>query len=339
MIEDPWHRRARGRAAAAAVAGLSALAACRGAEPELQPLTLEDRRSLAALHRFDPNAARIEDPGTLFLSLDQNLRKWREISARTQLSDLAQRASLEEVLTRQVYYNFDAILAELQHGVDPEHRVVAAAALGFSRIPAPDEPGGDPSFPALHVRAVEPLVQALDSGNDELVVNALLSLGRIASPDMSRQVLVELMVKHHDASVRANAALALAQVCTEADASLVTGPVFSAISDPDATVRLHAVKALGRLHDPGSVGSLLDRLRRDDTPLVRACAALELGKLGDWTAVPYLIDGLQSEAQIVAFQCHRSLVRVTGRTDLRGYKAWRDWWNEAPRNPDRSRKT
>jgi hypothetical protein len=326
MASDVGRTRRPGRAAALAAGLLLAAASCRSEEPRLEPLTEQEKQGLAALRHHDPDAARIHDKGTLFLSLDQNLRKWRELAARTDMSDVQQRGSLEEVLTRQVYYNFDAILSELQHGADPEHRVVAAAALGFSRIPAPDEPGGDPAFPALHPRAVAQLTEQLESGNDELVINSLLSLGRIESPDTSRQVLVELMVKHHNADVRANAALALAQVCDPADAPLVIGPVFSALSDTHPTVRLHAVKVLGRLGERSAVGPLLDRLRRDDTPLVQARAALELGRLGDWSAVTYLIEGLQSDAQIVAFQCHRSLVRLTGRNDLKGYKAWRDWW-------------
>ncbi len=312
-------------------------AACSSAEPPLQPLSLEEKRTLAELRRSDPNLGRIEDKGTLFLSLDQNLRKWRELSSRSELGDVEQRSSLEYVLTREVYFNFDVVLNELEHGSDPEHVVVAAAALGFSRIPAPDEPGGDPTFPALHPRAVAPLLEKIESSNDDVVMNALLSVGRIAAPETPRQLLVELMVKHHNAGVRANAALALASVCTPADAPLVQGPLFSSLSDSDPTVRLHAVKALGRLEDRSAQGPLIERLRRDDTPLVRACAALELGKVGDWTAVTYLIEGLQSDAPIVAFQCHKTLVRLTGKTDLKGYRAWREWWSEAPENRDRPR--
>jgi hypothetical protein len=328
-----------GRFAAAALALLASLASCATEEPKLEPMTAEDQRNLSALEHYDPKLARIEDPGTLFMSLDQNLRKWREFSARTEMSDVQQRVTLEEVLTRQVYYNFDTILAQLQHGTDPEHVIIAAAALGFSRIPAPDEPGGNPAYPAVHPRAVQPLMDTLDSGNDELIVNALLSLGRIAAPETSRQALMELMVKHHNAAVRANAALALSQIIDENDRPLVLGPIFSALSDSDATVRLHAVKALGKLNEKSAVGPLVDRLRRDDTPLVRACAAMELGKLGDPSAITYLIDGLQSDAAIVAFQCHRSLVHLTGRNDIKGYKAWHDWWQESDSNPDRLKRT
>lgn len=315
-------------------AALLLVAACQ-TEPPLEPLPPREMEQLEALRRYDPKTGHVKDKGTLFVSLDQNLRKWRELGTRTEIADIDQRTSLEVVLTRQVYYNFDTILNELEHGTDPEHRVTAAAAIGFSKIPAPDERGGDPAFPTVHGRALQPLLAVIESGQDELVVNALLSLGRIASPETPRDLLIELMVKHHHSDVRANAALALAQVAQPADAPLLMAPLFSSLGDPNPMVRLHAVKALGRIGDRTAHGPLIDRLRRDDTPLVQACAALELGKIGDWGTINYLIDGLQSEAPLVAFQCHQALVRLTRRTDLKGYGAWREWWSEAPENRDR----
>ncbi len=312
-----------------------ALFACKSADPKIEPLQPREMEALEALRRYDPKTGQVKDKGTLFVSLDQNLRKWRELGTRTEIADIDQRTSLEVVLTRQVYYNFDTILGELEHGTDPEHRVTAAAAVGFSRIPAPDQPGGDPAFPLIHPRAVAPLITVIESGQDELVINALLSLGRIAAPETPRDLLIELMVKHHNADVRANAALALAQVATPADAPLLMAPLFSSLGDPNPMVRLHAVKALGKIGDRTAHGPLIDRLRRDDTPLVQACAALELGKIGDWGTVNYLIDGLESSAPLVAFQCHQALVRITKRTDLKGYRAWREWWMEAAQNNDR----
>ncbi len=329
----------RQRSLATAKAMAFAAAACQSNEPTIEPMSLHEREQLAALRHYDPKSARLEDKGTLFVTLDQNLRKWRELGVRTEIADIDQRTSLEVVMTRQVYYNFDTILNELQHGTDPEHRVTAAAALGFSRIPAPDQPGGDPSFPVVHTRAVAPLLAALESPQTELVENALLSIGRIGAPETPRALLVELMVQHHNADVRANAALALAQVATPEDAPLIMGPLFSALGDVSPMVRLHAVKALGKLQDNEVRAALVDRLRRDDTPLVRACAALELGKIGDAGTVSYLIEGLQSEAQLVAFQCHQALVRITKKTDLRGYVSWRDWWDNSPANPGKASKT
>ncbi len=304
--------------------------------PELQPLSAKERAEIDALRRHDPRDGIVTDKGTLFVSLDQNLRKWRELCARTDVSDMDQRRSLEVVLTTQVYWNFDTILGELEHGTDPDHKVTAAAAIGWSRIPAPDEPGGDAEFPAVHRRAVPPLLVVIGSGQDELVVNALLSLARLRDPATPRDLLVELMVKHHHADVRGNAAYALSELAAPVDGVLLPS-LFSSLSDPSPEVRLHVLKALGRIGDKAAVAAMVERLQRDDTPLVRACAAMELGKLGDWSTVSPLIDGLNSDAPLLAFQCHHALVRLTGQQDLKGYTAWREWWNGAKENSDRAR--
>ena len=344
MLSTPDRRRARsaaGRAgplrhsvtAVAAVAAV-ALAGCQG--PDTVPLTPKEQQEHAWLKKSDPNAGKIAERGTLFMSLDQNLRTWRRLTTSTEVGDISQRDSIEQALTRQVYINFDAILDELEHGRDPEHKIVAAAALGFSRIPAPDEPGGNPNYPVLHSRAVAPLLAALDSGNDQIVMNSLLSIGRIASPETPRDVLIELMVTHHAEDVRANAALALAAIVTEADAPLVVGPLYSALSDPSHKVRLHAIKALVRVHDPNTQPALLNILRKDPMPLVQACAAMELGRIGNWDAIDALIEGLHVNHYLLFFECQRSLMRLTGESK-KDYVEWRAWWDKNENNPQRVR--
>lgn len=341
MTVSPHRDRQAGATASfAAPLFLALLAAlpvgCQSA-PELAPLSAMELAEADALRRHDPKAGFVKDRGTLFVSLDQNLRKWRELCARTDVADIDQRSSLEVVLTKQVYYNFETILNELERGTDHDHRVTAAAAIGFSKIPAPDEPGGDADFPALHPRALPPLLYVIESGQDELVINSLLSLARLKMSATPRDLLIELMIKHHHADVRANAAYALAEIAGPQDGPLLMPALFSALSDPAAPVRLHAVKALGRIGDRAAQGQLIERLRRDDTPLVQACAAMELGKLGDWSTVGFLIEGLESDAQLLAFQCHHALVKLTGKTEIKGYLAWREWWEKSPENRDRPR--
>jgi HEAT repeat protein len=326
-------RRIRSGLLAGGLAGL--LAGCQ--TPDTVPLTLKEQQEVGWLNKkSDPNAGKIAERGTLFTSLDQNLRTWRQLTTSTEVGDISQRDSIEQALTRQVYINFDAILDELEHGTDPEHKVVAAAALGFSRIPGPDEPGGNANFPVLHPRAVGPLLAVLESGNDQIVMNALLSLGRIAAPDMPRDMLVELMVTHHSEDVRANAALALASIVTDADASLVVAPLYSALSDPSHKVRLHAIKALVRVHDPNTQPALLNILRKDPMPLVQACAAMELGRIGNYDAIDALIEGLHVNHYLLFVECQRSLMKLTGESK-KDYTEWRTWWDKNPNNPQKVR--
>jgi HEAT repeat protein len=330
-------RSARLRAALAA-AGLASLFGCKS-QPDTVPLTPSEQQEYSWINRLDPNRGKITERGTLFTSLDQNLRTWRKLTTSTEVGDVAQRNSIEQALTRQAYINFDTILDELEHGTDPEHKTVAAAALGFAKIPAPDEPGGSADFPALTPRAVGPLLHTLESGNDQLVMNALLSLSRIASPDTPRDLLIELMVTHHNEDVRANATLVLAAVVTPADDSLVGPALFSALSDPSHKVRLHAVKALGRIGDRNAQPALLNILKNDPMPLVQACAAMEIGTIGNLKAVQPLIDALLCGNDLVVYACQSSLLKLTGETKRMKQPEWRDWWKDNPKNPARETKT
>lgn len=324
--------------AALAAAGLAALLGCKS-QPDTAPLSPQEQQQYSWLNRLDPKRGKIAERGTLFTSLDQNLRTWRKLTTSTAVGDVAQRDSIEQALTRQAYVNFDAILDELEHGTDPEHKTVAAAALGFARIPAPDEPGGNPDFPPLTPRAIEPLLHTLESGNDQLVMNALLSLSRIAAPDTPRDLLVELMVTHHNEDVRANATLVLAAIVTPADDTSVGPQLYSALSDPSHKVRLHAVKALGRIGDRNAQPSLLNLLKNDPMALVQACAAMELGHIGDVRAIQPLISALSAGNDLVVYECQSSLLKLTGETRRMKQPEWQAWWNESPRNPARASKS
>jgi hypothetical protein len=317
---------------AALAAALALPSACKS-EPETAPLTPAEQQQYSWLSRLDPKRGKIAERGTLFTSLDQNLRTWRKLTTSTSVADVEQRNAIEQALTRQAYINFDAILDELEHGTDPEHKTVAAAALGFAKIPAPDEPGGNPDFPALTPRALGPLLHTLESGNDQLVMNALLSLSRIASPDTPRDLLLELMVTHHNEDVRANATLVLAAIVTPADDTLVGPQLFAALSDPSDKVRLHAVKALGRLGNRNAQPALLNLLKNDPMPLVQACAATELGLIGDVRAVQPLIDALATGNAIVVYACQTSLMRLTGESKRLKQPEWQSWWNDSSKNP------
>jgi HEAT repeat protein len=326
------------RAAVVAAAGLAPLGGCKS-QPDTVPLTPAEQQDLSWINRIDPNRGKITERGTLFTSLDQNLRTWRKLTTSTEVGDVAQRNSIEQALTRQTYINFDTILDELEHGTDPEHKTVAAAALGFAKIPGPDEPGGNSDFPALVPRAIPPLLTTLESGNDQLVMNALLSLSRIASPDMPRDLLIELMITHHNEDVRANATLVLAAIVTPADDTLVGPSLFAALSDPSHKVRLHAVKALGRIGDRNSQPALLNLLKSDPMPLVQACAAMEIGHIGNVYAVTPLIEGLKTGNDLVVYECQNSLLKLTGETTRRKYEDWRLFWSQSPKNPGRATKS
>ncbi len=316
------------------VAGLLLLAcgACRSSDPDLEPLTPEElaERDLS----LPPNLGVIDDPGTLFVTLDQNLRSWRALKLSSEAKAKLQIESLEEALTRLVYRNFDVILETLKEG-EAEQRVTAAAALGFSKIPAPDEAGGDPEFPPVHPRAIAPLLEVLEEGNDELTQNGLLAISRIGNPSVPVDLLLELLLTHHSPAVRGNAALALATVLRPGHRDLALSSLYAALEDEDQKVRLHTLTALARLSVPSSAGQVLGIFTDDESPLVRANAAFVLGQLGDDDVVPYLIQGMSSPSAVVRFYSWNALQAITGEDQGEDPEAWLTWYREmvADRGP------
>ena len=297
------------------------------ADADAAPLTVEEQEELLRELGERPEIGVIDTPGTLFLSLDQNLRTWREILRSSEVQRVRQLDSVESALGRQVYLNFDTVLEGLQ-SPDAEHRITAAAALGFARVPSPGQPDYDPRFPPVHERAVDPLVAALESGDDALTRNALVSLARIASEQTPVELLLELLLSHHDPEVRSNAALALSKVLRPADRFKAISPLYAALEDVDAKVRLHAVGAVAALRDASATGQLLVVLQSDESSLVQASAAYALGDLGDVSAVPHLANALLSKTGIVRVASQHSLRKLTG-LDLGNHpQDWMGWYAE-----------
>lgn len=315
---------------------LLALSACStGPDVEYEPLTDAE---IAELSREKPSSpgelGKVQSRDTLFVTLDVNLRRWREVVSSGELKQQYTLPSLERALKRHVYLNFETVLHELEAG-DPHYRPVAAAALGFSVRPAEGEPDYDPRMPPVHARAIEPLVRCIENGSDDLARNALLSLWVIGSPDTPIDLLLEVLSSHHDDEVRSNAALVLARVLRPDDSGQALSVLLAALQDPASKVRLHALTALGVLEDKDAYGELIGILTGNDMPLIRANAARQLGSLGDLRAVPFLVGGLQVAR--VGPQCRRSLIELTGQ-DLgpksEDWVAWlRRWEAERLRRP------
>ena len=309
-----------------ALVGCALLGAC-SSEPETVPLSAMEQRDIEATATSERNLGKIENKATLFRVLEQNLRQWRKLSVDTS-SDRDLRDSYEEALTRLVYNNFDTILLELTDG-NPHNRPAAAAALGFSKIKAPDEPGGDPEKPQVHFAAIPALVAALEEGDDRLTCDALLGLAllRVKDPSIPMDLLLEMVATHHDPDVRANSALVLARLLDPQTGSSALSMLYAGLEDPEPKVRLHVVLAIGALQDPTAYGRLVDIYSNDESPLIRSSAAFALGKLGEFKAIPRLVDGLTSKHAVIRDTCHFALLMIAGEDLGTGPHEWMTWYN------------
>jgi hypothetical protein len=291
-------------------------AACSHAETTKPiPLTDQEKADLAAPR--ETNYGPTKDRATLFLTLDRNLRTWNDAVAKKKGEDLYLTDRLEAVMERHVYWNFDAILDELKNGSD-RNRAIAAAALGFTPSTAPE---GQPSQSKV---AMEALVGVLASDDDLLIQNALVGLAHLADPETPCDPVIDLMLRHHDPDVRANAALAAAKILQPSEASRWLADLSAALDDDEPKVRMHVLNALGHLKHPDAAFQIT-RALNDKTPMVQAAAAKALGDLGVTSMCRYLIDKLTSTTAIVRVQAHDSLCLLAHKNLGEHAEDWQAW--------------
>ncbi len=188
-----------------------------------------------------------------------------------------------------------------------EQRVAAAGALARYR--------SKESLDALIHALGQTVAEARSS-----VVQALVETSRgLSGVDVPRMVL-EAAKK--DRTLHTGAAEALAQL---------GGPVASAffrsaLSDPDASVRLNAVDLVARV-SPEEAGGWVQPLLGDENLNVQKQACIALGQLKTTAAVPDLIALLDPDADPgLRANAVWALQQITGQALSDDPELWRTWW-------------
>ncbi len=97
------------------------------------------------------------------------------------------------------------------------------------------------------------------------------------------------------------------------------------LQDPEAPVRLMAVKALGLLADERAVEPLIAMVADRDAE-IRSATAVALGKLGDYRAVESLIELLADADEQVTEDAWQALKAITGKDFRKTKLTWKSWW-------------
>ena len=138
-----------------------------------------------------------------------------------------------------------------------------------------------------------------------------LEAGQSGDPGQVKKL--EALLKDPDPLARTGAIVALSVARAPGALQFLT----AMLSDPDPGVRVEAVRALAEFKDPASVEPISNLLASDVVEEPRRVAALALGEFADGPALrTALLTALSDRSAGVAFNAHRSLVRVTGRKDL-----------------------
>ncbi len=284
------------------------------------PLTTEEIDFLRKLE--DPETfSQVQEVPALFQGLSSLHDAWLEAYlSKDSPKNIRIYTNLGGALTRRVYANYETILDQFHNGPQP-NRVIAAAALGFSRIPE------SPRFPPVHQSAVDALLASLDCGDDAIVKNALLSLYNLEDQNMPLEKVLDIMVRHHDPDVRSNAALAVLTTVTKEKTDLVLPYVLPGLKDDDPKVRTHCVLIAIKLKDRSTITSLLELLH-DPYHLIQAAAVRALGHMDDLSLCGSLIPLLDSRKEIVREYTWLSLKQLSGEDFGHDQDRWARWWND-----------
>lgn len=142
--------------------------------------------------------------------------------------------------------------------------------------------------------------------------------------------LVAAMLSEHDPLVRCDVLAVAAGFDTAAAAAICAG----ALDDPDARVRLEAVRICLERGGPRCVDELARRARDDAVLGVRLRAVRSLGEFGDRAAIPHLVALLDDADPAVQSRAAAALARTTG-LDHGDVDRWREWAANAGRVPER----
>jgi len=211
---------------------------------------------------------------------------------------------LENILTQKVVVGFDHVAQMFQSGPH-ERKLVAAWALGFSRVP--DNTLGVAS---RHEEALELLLEALPTVPDDVLSNIMLALWKLGDPATPLPTLTEIVVEHHDSMVRANATLALSTILRPDTAPFATDALLVALSDNESRVRLHAARTAMVHPETALTLRMESQLLTEDTPFVQAALARALGAAGSASSAVVLIALLNDPREVVSVNAHGALVTI-----------------------------
>ena len=182
-------------------------------------------------------------------------------------------------------------LAELLADSDPEIRRTAAEALG--KIGHQSASSGlvaalgdrDPRVRAAAASALgrvgetmsgAALIARLEDSSELVRTASALALGEMR---VSKALEDQILTVFHSLDVSAR--IAASRALLSLDTVSFSTDLVTALQDSNAQVRQGIVAVLGETGDVRSLPSLVNRLRNDTDPGVRAEAAFRLGKVGD----------------------------------------------------------
>jgi len=299
------------------------LAGCASTPDEKSPAAEAAERSTAPEH---PIAAIVEasnkpEPiGMLLVTLDQEITAWNNLFLMAQTEvERSKARNLEKTIMTTAYNRRAELLEQLETG-PPNNRIVAAAALGFTR---------DPSVQS-------PLLAALDDQHPEVVSSALIGLWLLGRADTPLDRIAAQLTGGETEDVRTNAALCLSTLVRAGARGESAQPALRVgMVDRAATVRAHCALALAELGDTDSFQAIADMLNEDTTLSIAAGAraisfmAKQDVKLRGKAARALVTVWLRADEPVKS-SLFRSMVELSGTNYGTDEEEWSKWATRLP---------
>ncbi|MEK7468190.1 MAG: HEAT repeat domain-containing protein [Planctomycetota bacterium] len=152
--------------------------------------------------------------------------------------------------------------------------------------------------------------------------------GFAGEADKAPQLATILVDRKEDELVRALAAAELGEMPAGA---AYGDALIAAVEDDSPIVRVNAITACGNLAIPGASSPIAVHLKSDPEASVRRAAARALGKLSDASAVDPLLAAFDDRDLGVQELAAESLRALTGQKFGRDAEAWRTWASTRPK--------
>lgn len=237
-----------------------------------------------------PCAAATTDPPLRAIAIAEDSRAWSDGVLKGFLADPAPELRARAALAVGRLQDSTTVPALLPLLADPSVDVRREAVFALGQIGWQG--------------AREPLAGALADADPEVVELAIEALGKLGDRAATAKVVPFL-----DASSGAQRAQAAVALWRLADTSAV-GPLLAHLGARDASLRWRVVYALERLPLPERIAPAIEPMLHDPDALVRAHAARTLGRLRARRAVPPLIAVCLDDADEVLVNALRALQQI-----------------------------
>jgi HEAT repeat protein len=269
---------------------------------------------------LNPGSAEEVPLGKFLADMSASIQAWSHKTwSATSRVDLRKQKLLEHHITQEARKRREDLLYSLEAGPQ-RNRVIAAAALGFTRDP----------------EVLSPLLDALEDADPRLVGNALLGLTILEDPNTPTEQITSILQYDKDPELRWSAAYCARTLAERGvrDEGL-TEAGRAALLDSEPVVRAQCCLLLAILKDDDSFEAM-EALIRDPVPLVSAAAIGAMGVFGE--KVPErrgdcaraLTRELDADSLEQRRRVRRSLVRLAGRDFGDNVDQWRIWAARLP---------